>query len=420
MRPSVLPLPRTSKTVGAPGPTSLARADLLDRPTRQRMEEELDAALKRRAPGEGRVGGVLRVLFRVSPALRDPIHAAARRLLRRGSFDRELFAACLGALSEVSAATDLLKKALAAEGGDVATLAVTTLAAAAWDRTPSLGPVLARLATATSSVALGAEAARVCRGEANGARLAELAARLKESSRLAFVEKFLVPIAEAPWAAPPNIAASLGVLRCAERHLGRWLVMAQVAVRSGDSTPIAEAEERALRGIQSSRPAWALVGWRLRGAGAAPDVRLGADLVARLSDRPSAERDMAFLFALGDAAASSAQPMLEQLVKAGPSLDGIRAARSICLGYAKGDALTATTRYLEELARSGKEELRGPAIAALWDVGARKEARELADDMVLAKNLSNVAWGALVRAHEGRKSTEPLVTEPHVRLLHRS
>ncbi len=90
------------------------------------------------------------------------------------------------------------------------------------------------------------------------------------------------------------------------------------------------------------------------------------------------------------------------------------------MGYAKGDALAATTAYLVELAKSGKEELRGPAIAALWDVGARKEARELADDMVLAKNLSNVAWGALVRTHEARKSTEPLVTEAHVRLLHRS
>ncbi len=417
MRPSVLPLPRTSKTASS-GPTTLARADSLDRPTRQRMEEELDAALKRRAAGEGRLGGVLRVLFRVSPALRDPLHAAARRLLRRGSFDRELFAACLGALSEVSAATDLLKKALATEGGDGG--AVTTLAAAAWDRTPSLGPVLARLATATSSVALGAEAARVCRGEANGARLAELAARLKESSRLAFVEKFLVPLADAPWAPPQNIAASLGVLRCAERHLGRWLVMGQVAVRSGDRTPIEEADDRALRGIQSSRPAWSLVSWRLRGTGPAPDVRLGAELLARLSDRPSAERDMAFLFALGDAASASAHPMLDQLAKASPTLDGVRAARALCLGYAKGDALAATTAYLLELAKSGKEELRGPAIAALWDVGARKEARELADDMVLAKNLSNVAWGALVRTHEARKSTEPLVTEAHVRLLHRS
>jgi hypothetical protein len=61
---------------------------------------------------------------------------------------------------------------------------------------------------------------------------------------------------------------------------------------------------------------------------------------------------------------------------------------------------------LVDCALNGKrDELRGLAVAALWDSGAgatrqatREKARELSDELVSSRCLSSVAWGALVRA----------------------
>ena len=43
-----------------------------------------------------------------------------------------------------------------------------------------------------------------------------------------------------------------------ERHLGRWLVMAEIAHRGGDRRPLQEAIERTVSGPDSSRAAWTL------------------------------------------------------------------------------------------------------------------------------------------------------------------
>jgi hypothetical protein len=63
---------------------------------------------------------------------------------------------------------------------------------------------------------------------------------------------------------------------------------------------------------------------------------------------------------------------------------------------------------LVETARGAKrEELRGLAVAALWDAASRDRARrdrarELADEMVTSRCIGNVAWSALVRASANR------------------
>jgi hypothetical protein len=52
-----------------------------------------------------------------------------------------------------------------------------------------------------------------------------------------------------------------------------------------------------------------------------------------------------------------------------------------------------------------RDELRGLAVAALWDAGSgatraetRQKARDLSDELVTSRCISSVAWGALVRA----------------------
>ncbi|MEO8798876.1 MAG: hypothetical protein ABI551_13390, partial [Polyangiaceae bacterium] len=40
----------------------------------------------------------------------------------------------------------------------------------------------------------------------------------------------------------------------------------------------------------------------------------------------------------------------------------------------------------------------GLAVAALWDLGERDAARSMADELIASKHVSNVAWGALVKA----------------------
>ena len=43
---------------------------------------------------------------------------------------------------------------------------------------------------------------------------------------------------------PSNVAPALAMMRDAERHLGRWLVLAQVSVSADDPGPLAVAADR--------------------------------------------------------------------------------------------------------------------------------------------------------------------------------
>ena len=300
---------------------ALARAELLDKPARARFEEEIDAALKRRPTSEAKLAGAVRAVAMLSPALRASLGEATSVLLRRGARQRELYCvrpalAVRGPGSPVRVA--LLRQALAGDeaGGAAA------LSAACFSRDPELSPLLAKVAASRQShLAFGAELARVARGESNGALLAQLAPMIKESHRISMCVELFVPLVRGTPVAV-HVGPALTVLRGAERHLGRWLVLAEVAVKAGDLSPLEEARSRAVDGPTSSRSAWSLVAWALSETDAArrnapppapPVTRPTLELIARLSDRPSADRDTTFLFRMARAGATSARPMLETL-----------------------------------------------------------------------------------------------------------
>lgn len=403
---------KAKRVEAAPKKPSVARAEIVDKTTRARFETELDAALKRKPVSEVKLAGALRAVASLSPALRGALVEATQIMVRRGSYTREIYGACLRTLAESDDRNvpTLLKTALAADdaGGNA------TLSAASFCRDASLTAPLAKLAASRQShLAFGAETARVCRRESNGAHLSAIAPMIKESHRIALCVELFVPLARsAP--IPVHVGPALGVLRGAERHLGRWLVLADVATKAGDTTPLDEAVSKSQVGPSSARSAWSLVAWALSETRAtilpgnpsvpAPSTRPTVELVARLSDRPSADRDTTFLFRMARSRAASCKPMLEGLAKAVPLQDevSVRAASYLARDHGRQDMREA----ILDCALNGKrDELRGFAVAALWDTGdaaAREKARELSDELVTSRCLSSVAWGALVRAaHAG-------------------
>jgi hypothetical protein len=399
---------------------SVARAEVVDKATRARFESELDGALKRKPTNEVKLAGALRAVAGLSPALRGALVDATQIMVRRGSYAREIYGACLRTLaeSEDRNVPALLKSALAADdaGGNA------TLSAACFCKDASLTAPLAKLAASRQShLAFGAETARVCRRESNGAHLSAIAPMIKESHRIALCVELFVPLVRgAP--VPVHVGPALAVLRGAERHLGRWLVLADVAAKAGDLSPLEEAISKSQVGPSSARAAWSLVAWALTetrasvagGAGAGgvgtvapPSTRPTVELVARLSDRPSADRDTTFLFRMARARAVSCKPMLEGLAKAAPGaalMDevAVRAASYLVRDHGRADMKEA---LLDCAQNAKRDELRGFAVAALWDTGdedARNKARDLSDELVASRCISSVAWGALVRAaHSG-------------------
>jgi hypothetical protein len=405
---------------------ALARAEIVDKATRGRFEMELDAALKRRNGHEGRLAGALRAIAPLSPALRASMAEATNIMIRRGSLGRELYGGCIRALAECEDrhTTTLLKAAL---GGDEAG-GTAALSAACFSRDPALGSLLAKLAASRQShLAFGAETARVVRGESNGGHLTALAPMIKESHRISLCVELFVPLARGG-PVPNRVGPALTVLRGAERHLGRWLVLGEVAAVSGDSTPVDEARSRSAAGPASARVAWALVAWALaqrassaHGGGevAPPQTRPTVELVARLSDRPSADRDTTFLFRMARAGAASAKPMLEALAKPQPPSDevGVRAALYLARDHKREDLRSA---LLETATSPRREELRGVAAAALWDLGMASPACDVAEDLLCSRIVGNVAWGALVRAAAARSRGErddDLLTETPFRWI---
>jgi hypothetical protein len=408
----------------------LARAELLDKAARARFDAEIEGVLKRKPTSEARLSGALRAVAGYSPELRAGLARAAETLAKRGAYNRELYAAAIRevALGRDKRAPGILKPALAGdEGGGSA-----TLSAACFCDDPSLTPLLSKLAASRHSLtAFSAETARVVRRESNGALLERLAPMIKEAHRISMCVDLFVPLARET-RAPVEIGRALGVLREAERHLGRWLVLAEVAKRAGDNTPLEEAKKKSQTGPESARAAWTLVAWALEsldsdGDGVAdkkvppPETRPTIELVARLSDRPSANRDMTFLFRLAEAGAKSARPMMEAMTKALPLTDenGVRAAMYLARDHGRDDMRA----QIDAAARqTKKDELRGIAAAALYDLGRTDAkmvdvARELADELTDSKTIGNVAWAALIHRAAKAKDPRPLVTEKVVRWI---
>jgi hypothetical protein len=422
-----------SRADAAPRPT-LARAELLDKATRVRLEAEIDAALRRRPSAEGKLAGALRAVAPLSPSLRTSLGEATAILIRRGARGRELYSCGLRSLAEAQdrQVASLLHRALSGDeaGGPAA------LSAAGFSRDPELAAPLAKIAASRQShLAFGAELARVARGESNGALLVQLAPMIKESHRISMCIDLFVPLVRS-LPLPSCIGPALAVLRGAERHLGRWLVLAELAVRAGDLSPLHEAESKAESGPTSSRAAWSLVAWSLRDTQARargdtppppPATRPTLELIARLSDRPSADRDMTFLFRMARAGAPSARPMLEALVRSRPLGDeaSLRAALHLARDREREELFDA---LVDAASGSKREELRGMAAAALWDAAhpsrgertakLRARAHDLADTLVDSRVVGNWAWAALVRAAAKRgQEGDSLVTEAQFRWI---
>jgi hypothetical protein len=188
-----------------------------------------------------------------------------------------------------------------------------------------------------------------------------------------------------------------------------------VALRAGDTTPRDEAHRHARQGPSGARAAWALVAWALARDAAEPAVRVNLELVSRLSDRPSADRDMTFLFRLAAAKSQNARPMLETLAK-GPliaSEHGVRAALHLARDYGLE---RFRQQLVDVLGHPKRDRLRGLAAAALFDLGDREDALAAvrADG---DRKLPGLAWVTLVRAGASGVERGPLVTEPVFRRI---
>jgi len=336
---------------------------------------------------------------------------AIETLVTRGSYTRPVYAAAVRALAEAGdpRVVPALNRALTSDdaGG------MASLSAACFTDDSGLADSLIRVATSRNAhVAFGAEVARVARGETGGEHLSSLAPMIKESHRIELCCELFVPLLSRD-KLPAGIAPALAVLRDAERHLGRWLVLAEIATRAGDPGPLAQAREKSEEGPASARAAWAMVAWALSNGGTPPpDVRPTLELVARLSDRPSSDRDPAFLYRLAGARAPAARPMLEGVAKGQLSSDvAIRAAMHLARDYGRADLKGA----LAAAAKSSKREaLRGLATAALHDAGEREGALALAPSLCQSRQLTTAGWGALLLTASNGKLAN-VVTEPTFR-----
>ncbi len=378
----------------------------------ERLQGIVSSALRRKPSREPQLAGVLRALCPHSVKVRDGAAKALAVLTKRGSFERPLYTSSARALAEADdrRATEHLAKALGSEtcGG------LSTLSAACFSTDPALSQALAKVVTSRHPhLAFAAEVARVARGESEGHHIAAVAPKIKESHRISLCSELFVPLLRHR-SLPIGVTPALAVLRDAERHLGRWLVLGELAVRAGDDGPVEAAADRATSGPTSARTAWSLVLWALGGNEKPPEVRPTVELVARLSDRPSADRDTTFLYRLADVGATSAQPMLESLAK-GPALGdapGIRAALYLARSYGRPQL----GRQLRDLARSTRREaLRGIAAAALRDSGSSDEALAIAADLSSSKQLGTMAWAGLILA--SGTEPQPVLDEPAYRRI---
>lgn len=378
----------------------------------ERLVGEVRAALRRRPAHEAKLAGTLRAIAVHSPELRRELVIAVETVARRGSFERPLYGAAVRSLSE-HGEERLLPTLVKVLGNDDAG-GLASLSAACFTKYAGLSEPLARASLSRHPLlAFAAEVARLSRGEARGPRLASLAPKIKEAHRILLGAEFFaaLPLARP---LPVEVGPSLAVLRDAERHLGRWLLLAEVATRAGDPKPLAEATLRARSGPQSARAAWTLVAWALEPGARPPTTRPTVELMARLSDRPSAERDSTFLFRMAAARALSAQGMLEGLVRR-PGLGddmSVRAALHLCRDYGQAQQVEA----LAHVGRSPRKDLlRGLAAAALYDCGQPSEALRLVNELEGTRDLAALGWGFLVRAAAAGGHTGCLVSEQNFR-----
>ncbi|HVW28597.1 MAG TPA: hypothetical protein VHC69_24700 [Polyangiaceae bacterium] len=372
----------------------------------ERLESVILAALRRKPSQEAMLAGAFRALAPHSARLVKLLGHTVETLVKRASFDRPLYTAMVRALADVDpdAAERELERALTGdEAGGLSTLSAAC--SVAGDR---LSEPLAKVASCRHPhLAFAAEVARLARAECSGEHIASLAPKIKESHRIALCADVFVPLLRcAPL--PKAIAPALRVLRDAERHLGRWLVFGEIAARAGDARPLEEARDRASSGPPAARAAWALVAWALEENAGHPTVRPTVEIVSRLSDRPSADRDPSFLYRLAEARVPTARPMLESLARGPLRTDvALRSAMYLARDHRRDDLRTALGAIADNPRHDG---LRGFAAAALYDLGERDRPLSLTMALVQSRKLTTATWGALLRA-AGAGAIQRVVSE---------
>jgi hypothetical protein len=376
----------------------------------ERFEAVVQAALRRKPSQEAKLTGAFRALAPHSARLVKLLGHTVETLVKRASFDRPLYAGAVRALADIDpeTASSELERALAGEeAGGLATLSAACCLVSA-----QLAEPLARVAGSRHPhLAFAAEVARIVRSESGGEHIASLAPKIKESHRIALCVDVFVPLLRgAPL--PKSIAPALAVLRDAERHLGRWLVFGEIASRAGDAAPLQEARDRASTGPSSARAAWALVAWALEENATHPSVRPTVEIVSRLSDRPSADRDPSFLYRLAEARVMTARPMLESLARGPLRTDvALRSAMYLARDHRRDDLKNALSAIADNPRHDG---LRGFAAAALYDLGEREKPAALSMALVQSRQITTATWGALLRAAEAG-AIDRLVSEPTYR-----
>ena len=382
--------------------------DLLGPQLGNRLDAELRASMRRRPANESRLGGALQLLAPHSARLRESMLAALDVLVRRGACERPLYLQMLRGLvaAEEPRVAPLLVSALSQDDAS----GLWTIAAAAMCKAPSLRDPLAKISSSRSPhIAFAGELARTARGESKGQALADSALRVKESHRLEMCTSLVLPLV---WSqkACPGAEEGIRVMRDTERHLGRWLLFALLAQRSGDTSPLNEAREHCQKGPGSARVAWNLVAWALKTDSSQPSIRPTLEVVSRLSDRPSAERDLTFLFRMAKTNAPSTRTMLDNLTRE-PVFsheNAVRAAAYLLKQENRDDLL----RRLLDLVKSTKrEELRGLALAALYEA-CPSVVEEAMPDFSRSRQLQNAIFYALVRLSQNGQHVDGLLDEP--------
>lgn len=380
----------------------------------RRIGGEIESTLRTRTAFEPRVASAARALAPISSPIRTTLAAALKELVKGDAFDRELYGGGIRALADTGDKKlgGLLVTALKSD--DFGGLPALSVACFATDG--NIGPLLAKAAACTKTqLAFAAEVARLFRGEPTGRRLFSLAARIKEAHRISLAIELLLPLClrheETSEKACAGMGDALQVLRGSERHLGRWLLMAEIAHRGGDPRPLQEAIEKTTTGPDSSRAAWSLVVWALdpnRGTGG---TRPTSELVARLSHRPSADRDTGFLFRMAHAHVDVARPMLEALARTKPLGDDValRAAYLLAKNFDRAAFLREVIDFAET---SLRDDIRGLAAAALWDLGEQERSLSIVRALAESPDLSALGWSALVAsAANGGKTNGEVLTE---------
>jgi hypothetical protein len=353
-----------------------------------RLVAELHAAVKRKPAREALLGGAVSALW--------PLYSPLARGLAEARIPR--------------AAASIARALEAADGGGLATLGAAALS----DHPALTAPLVALSVSRHAHVAFAAEVARVARRESNGAHAVAVAPMISEANRIALCQDVLVT-----WSwrreLAPGLAPALAALRGAERHLGRWLLLAELGVRWGDDEALAEAEREAATGPAATRSAWTLVAWALAAPGADPAVRPTLELVTRLSDRPTADKDTSFLFRLASARVPSARSLLQHLSR-GPleSATAVRAALHLARDF--GDP-RSRRELVDALGSRRREPLQGLVAAALYDLGEQAIALDGARELATSHHLPTLTFANLVLAAALGKEPLPLLTEPRVRRI---